>query len=90
MNPKIKSSPSEEPADFLCAWRHVDGSTVTFSPAGWTSTDPDKATWLKAMNDLVSSYPAIAPCVRHWLEQECQLIEFRGPNHETHFLSSNQ
>jgi hypothetical protein len=61
--------------DFLITWRHKDGSIVTFSPRGWSSTDLQQATWLNAMNHLTSSAPAISPVVRMWLEQECQLLE---------------
>lgn len=64
--------------DFLFTWRHRDGSIVTFSSDGWTSSDPNKAVWLTAMNHLCSSVPTIAPCVRAWLEQECQLMEGGG------------
>jgi hypothetical protein len=75
--------------DFLFIWRHTDGSIVTFSPNGRASTDPEKATWLNAMNHLSSSVPTIAPIVRIWIAEECQLIEGRGlicnPFHINHF-----
>ncbi|MFY9987548.1 MAG: hypothetical protein WAK31_22515 [Chthoniobacterales bacterium] len=61
--------------NFRLTWRHKDGSVVTFSPEGWTCSDPEKAAWLNAMNRLTSSEPAIAALVRMWLEQECQLLE---------------
>ncbi|HXM03765.1 MAG TPA: hypothetical protein VN939_14230, partial [Chthoniobacterales bacterium] len=61
--------------NFRFTWRHMDGSTVTFSPDGWTSSDPEKETWLNAMSRLTSSEPAIPPLVRSWLNEECHLIE---------------
>ena len=66
--------------NFLFTWRHKDGSIVTFSPRGWSSTDLEQATWLNAMNHLTSSRPSAAPCVRKWLEDECELIEALGPD----------
>jgi hypothetical protein len=89
MNPEISRAPNEdrERGGFLFTWRHKDGSLVTFCPDGWASSDPDKTAWLKAMNGLVSSAPAIAPGVRVWLQQECKLVGFREPYHEAHFLS---
>jgi len=59
--------------DFWFRWRHIDGSIVTFSPDGWASSDPEKTAWLNSMNHLTSSRPAAAPCVRQWLEDECEL-----------------
>jgi hypothetical protein len=53
----------------------MDGSVVTFSPDGWTSSDPGKAAWLNAMSNLSSSVPAAPPLVRIWLAEECQLVE---------------
>lgn len=90
MHPEINRPPNGDRVCFLFTWRHKDGSLVAFGSDGWTSSDPDKTAWLKAMNDHVSSAPAIAPGVRVWLEKECQLVEFREPYHEAHFLSSNQ
>jgi hypothetical protein len=89
MHPDINRAPNgdRDRVGFLFTWRHKDGSLVTFCPDGWASSDPDKTAWLKAMNSLVSSAPAIAPCVRVWLQQECKLVEFREPYHEAHFLS---
>jgi hypothetical protein len=46
---------------------------------GLRSDDPGKADWLTKMNQLSSSAPAIAPGIRIWLQQYCELIEFRGP-----------
>jgi hypothetical protein len=66
--------------NFLFVWRHKDGSIVTFSSQGWSSTDLEQETWLNAMNHLTSSVPSIAPYVRLWLEQECQLLEAHGPD----------
>jgi hypothetical protein len=92
MHPEINRPPNggRDRVGFLFTWRHNDGSLVAFGPDGWTSSDPNKTAWLKAMNDLVSSAPAIAPGVRLWLKEECKLVEFREPYHEAHFLSSNQ
>jgi hypothetical protein len=64
--------------DFAFKWKHKDGSIVEFSAAGWRSDDPEKAEWLIKMNQLTSSTPAIAPGIRIWLQQYCDLIEFRG------------
>jgi hypothetical protein len=61
--------------NFSFSWRHRDGSAVTFSPDGWTSSDPEKAAWLNAMSDLTSSEPVASPLVRIWLAEECQLVE---------------
>jgi hypothetical protein len=41
----------------------MDGSVVTFSPDGWTSSDPEKAAWLNAMSHLTSSEPVAPPLV---------------------------
>jgi hypothetical protein len=64
--------------NFKFKWKDRDGSIVEFSPAGWKSGDPGKAEWLTKMNQLSSSTPAIAPGIRIWLDQHCELIEFRG------------
>jgi hypothetical protein len=48
------------------------------NPSGWTCTDPEKAAWLDSMNHLTSSVPAIAPIVRMWLRDECELVEGHG------------
>jgi hypothetical protein len=56
----------------------MDGSTVIFSPEGWTSSDPEKESWLNTMSRLTSSEPAIPPLVRIWLKDECHLIEVHG------------
>jgi len=61
--------------NFSFTWRHRDGSVVTFSPDGWTSSDPEKAAWLNAMSDLTSVEPVAPPLVRIWLAEECQLVE---------------
>ena len=66
--------------DFWFRWRHIDGSIVTFSPDGWACSDPEKTAWLNSMNHLTSSRPSAAPCVRKWLEDECELLEARGPD----------
>jgi hypothetical protein len=92
MNPEMNRPPNggRDHVGFLFTWRHKDGSLVTFGPDGWTSSDPDKTAWLRAMNDLVSSAPAIAPIVRLWLEQECKLVGFREPYHKADSYFSNQ
>jgi hypothetical protein len=64
--------------NFKFKWKHWDGSIVEFSPAGWRSDDPVKTDWLTRMNQLSSSAPAIAQGIRIWLQQYCELIEFRG------------
>jgi hypothetical protein len=61
--------------NFSFTWRHMDGSVVTFSPDGWTSSDPEKAAWLNAMSHLTSSEPVAPPLIRIWLAEECQLVE---------------
>jgi hypothetical protein len=65
--------------NFCFKWRHRDGSTVEFSPAGWASDDPLKADWLSRMHQLSSSGPAIPPVIRMWLQRECELINVSGP-----------
>jgi hypothetical protein len=62
--------------NFAFKWKHQDGSIVEFSPAGWRFDDPAKADWLTKMNQLSSSATAIAPAIRTWLQQYCELIEF--------------
>jgi len=66
--------------DFLFKWRHRDGSTVEFSPAGWISDDPIKADWLSEISQLYSSTPGIPPPIRNWLQEECELIDVSGPD----------
>jgi hypothetical protein len=66
--------------NFLFIWRHKDGSIVTFSPKGWSSTNSEQQTWLNAMNHLTSSVPAIAPLVRMWIQENCHLVEGHGPD----------
>ena len=65
--------------NFYFRWKHRDGSTVEFSPAGWASDDPLKADWLLKMNELSSSGPAICPATRVWLQNECELVKVSGP-----------
>jgi hypothetical protein len=60
---------------FRFTWRHMDESTITFGPDGWTSTDSDKEAWLNTMSRLTSSKPTVPPLVRIWLAEECQLVE---------------
>jgi hypothetical protein len=68
--------------NFRFKWKHRDGSIAEFSPAGWKSDDPGKAEWLTKMNQLSSSTPAIAPVIQLWLQQYCDLIEFRESSAE--------
>ena len=63
--------------NFTFKWKHRDGSIVEFSAVGWMSDDPAKANWLTKMNHLSSSPTAITPGIRIWLQQYCELIEFR-------------
>src|ERR1700678_49587 len=62
---------------FFLSWRHQDGSVVNLSPKGWHSSDPQKYLLLNTINALTCIVPAIAPCVRNWLEDEFHLIEAR-------------
>jgi len=64
---------------FLFRWKHQDGSTVEFSDQGWRSDDPEKNEWLIKMNDLSASYPVLSPAIRMWLRENCQIVEFSGP-----------
>ena len=64
--------------NFTFKGKHRDGSILEFSAADWRSDDPGKADWLTKMNQNSSSTPAIAPGVRIWLQQYCDLIEFGG------------
>jgi hypothetical protein len=56
------------------------GSTVEVNPTGWSCDDPLKADWLSKMNQLCSSSPGIAPGIRNWLQEECELIDVSGPS----------
>jgi hypothetical protein len=64
--------------NFCFKWKHRDGSTVEFNSGIWTSDDPHKLDMLSKMNEYSMS-GAIAPAVRTWLQQECELLEFSGP-----------
>jgi len=64
---------------FLFRWKHVDGSIVEFSENGWTSDDGEKRDWLIKMSEFCSSSPVLAPAIRIWLQENCQLVEFIGP-----------
>jgi hypothetical protein len=63
---------------FAFKWKHRDRSTIGFSPRGWESDDPAKAGWLNQEGELLSSWPMIPAVIRAWLEQNCELIEFRA------------
>jgi hypothetical protein len=64
---------------FLIRWKHKDGSLVEFSDHGWRSDDPKKNEWLIKINELCSTSPLIAPIIRIWLQETCQLAESKGP-----------
>lgn len=64
---------------FLFRWKHKDGSIVEFSDHGWRSDDAEKSVWLIKMSDLCSSSPVLAPIIKIWLQENCQLVEFTGP-----------
>jgi hypothetical protein len=63
---------------FAFKWKHRDGSTIGFSPEGWHSDDPAKVGWLNQESELLSSWPVIPAGIRTWLQQNCELIEFRA------------
>jgi len=63
---------------FLFTWVHNDGSLVEFSDQGWRSDDPEKSAWLVKMSELCSSHPVLAPAIRIWLQENCQLVQFSG------------
>jgi hypothetical protein len=77
--PGTPFAPNCVPVNFSFKWRHRDGSTVEFSANGWFSDDAIIADWLSKMNQLYSSTPGIAPVVRNWLQEECELIDVRAP-----------
>jgi hypothetical protein len=64
---------------FLFRWKHKDGGVVEFSQLGWKSDDPEKSRWLVHMSELCSSSPVLAPAIRLWLQENCRLVEFVGP-----------
>jgi hypothetical protein len=66
------------PMVFAFKWKHRDGATVEFEPDGWSSDDPAKAAWLKTQSGLSNPWPTIPAAVHLWLQQQCQLIKFRG------------
>ena len=79
-----KSHPNPPPpraVKFYLKWKHRDGSTIEFSPAGWTSNDPIKADWLTKMSQLSSLAPSIPPVIRNWIQEECELIAFGEPEY---------
>jgi hypothetical protein len=63
---------------FAFKWKHRDGSTIAFSPGGWDSDDPAKAGWLNQESELLGSWPVIPMGIRAWLQQNCELIDFRA------------
>jgi hypothetical protein len=64
---------------FLFRWKQKDGSIVEFSDRGWKADDPEKEAWLVKMSELCSAAPVIAPGIRVWLKETCQLVEYKGP-----------
>ena len=73
--------PPARAVKYYLKWRHRDGSTIEFSPAGWTSNDPLKTDWLTKMSQLPSSVPSIPPVIRTWIREECELISFGEPEY---------
>jgi hypothetical protein len=63
---------------FAFKWKHRDGSTIEFGPAGWYSDDPGKARWLTAESGHPNVWPVIPAKVRPWLHERCELLEFEG------------
>jgi hypothetical protein len=63
---------------FAFKWKHRDGATVGFEPDGWSSDDPAKTAWLNTHSGLSNPWPIIPATIRLWLQQQCELIEFRG------------
>jgi hypothetical protein len=63
---------------FAFKWKHLDGATVDFEPAGWFCNDPVKMEWLRTESGLSNPWPVIPAAIRLWLQQQCELIEFRG------------
>jgi len=51
---------------------------VEFAPDGWSSDDPAKTAWLKIGSGRSNPWPIIPAAIRLWLQQQCELIEFRG------------
>jgi hypothetical protein len=63
---------------FAFKWKHEDGTTVKFEPAGWFSDDPAKMKWLTTESGLSNPWPIIPAAIRLWLRMQCELIEFTG------------
>ena len=63
---------------FAFKWKHLDGATVDFEPAGWFCNDAVKMEWLRKESGLSNPWPVIPAAIRLWLQQQCELIEFRG------------
>jgi hypothetical protein len=53
---------------------------LEFGPTGWTSDDPQKIDCLLKSYQPSGSGVAIPPDVRKWLQEECELTDFSGPN----------
>jgi hypothetical protein len=63
---------------FAFKWKHRDGAMVEFEPGGWSSDDSAKTAWLTIESGFLSPWPIIPGAIRVWLQQQCELIEFRG------------
>jgi hypothetical protein len=73
--------PPARAVKYYLKWRHRDGSTIEFSPAGWTSGDPLKTDWLTKMSQLSSSAAPIPPVIRNWIREECELVSIGEPEY---------
>ena len=63
---------------FAFKWKHLDGATVDFEPAGWFCNDAVKMEWLRTESGLSNPWPVIPAAIRLWLQRQRELIEFRG------------
>jgi hypothetical protein len=63
---------------FAFKWKHRDGATIEFEPCGWASDDATKMKWLHTESGLSNPWPTIPVAIRLWLQQQCELTEFRG------------
>jgi hypothetical protein len=51
---------------------------IEFAPEGWHSDDSTKTEWLQTESGLSKAWPLIPVAIRLWLQNHCELIEFRG------------
>jgi hypothetical protein len=63
---------------FAFKWQHRDGAVIEFAPEGWSSDDPAKIDWLKSESEFSNPWPIVPVSIRLWLQQQCELLEFRG------------